>query len=63
MEEVHKKGIAHRDLKLENCFLDKDVTLKVADFGMAKLFEGEKGEALTTTCGTANYMAPELTKR
>jgi serine/threonine-protein kinase Chk1 len=43
MEFIHSKGIAHRDLKLENCFLDKNVTLKVADFGMAKLFEGEKG--------------------
>jgi protein-serine/threonine kinase len=35
IEEVHAKGIAHRDLKLENCFLDKDVNVKVADFGLA----------------------------
>lgn len=63
MEFIHSKGIAHRDLKLENCFLDSNINLKVADFGMAKLFAGEKGEALQTTCGTSNYMAPELTKR
>jgi serine/threonine protein kinase len=37
---VHDKGIAHRDLKLENCFLDKNVTMKLADFGLAKLFAG-----------------------
>jgi serine/threonine protein kinase len=59
---VHKKGIAHRDLKLENCFLNKDVTLKVADFGMAKAFEGPNGKDLSTRCGTLNYMAPELLK-
>jgi serine/threonine protein kinase len=40
MEFVHSKGIAHRDLKLENCFLSKDVLLKVADFGLAKAFDG-----------------------
>jgi len=43
---VHSKGIAHRDLKLENCFLDKDVNLKLADFGMMKAFDGPNGKLL-----------------
>lgn len=60
IDYVHKKGIAHRDLKLENCFLDENVLLKVADFGMQKIFAGPQGQALSTKLGTPNYMAPEL---
>lgn len=57
---VHSKGVAHRDLKLENCFLDKNVVLKLADFGLAKMFAGPNGSALQTECGTPQYMAPEI---
>jgi len=32
---VHRMNITHRDLKLENCFLDKDCNIKIADFGLA----------------------------
>jgi len=52
----------HRDLKLENCFLDKQVSVKLADFGMMKAFNGPNGSVLQTECGTLNYMAPELSK-
>lgn len=58
---IHSKGIAHRDLKLENIFLDKQVTAKVADFGLMKAFAGPNFTSpLKTNCGTPNYMAPEL---
>lgn len=60
IEYIHKKKIAHRDLKLENCFLNEEVSLKVADFGMQKIFDGPQGEVLSTKLGTPNYMAPEL---
>lgn len=43
---VHDKGIAHRDLKLENCFLDKNINMKLADFGLAKVFAGPNGSNL-----------------
>lgn len=33
---IHSKGIAHRDLKLANILLKKDLTIKLADFGFAK---------------------------
>jgi len=35
---IHGKGVAHRDLKLENIFLDSKVQVKVADFGLMKVF-------------------------
>ena len=38
---IHTKGVAHRDLKLENIFLDNNLKLKVADFGLMKIFSGE----------------------
>lgn len=60
VNHLHDKGIAHRDLKLENCFLDKACNVKVADFGLMKIFGGPTGEALKTKLGTLNYMAPEI---
>ena len=32
---IHRMGYAHRDLKLENIFVDKDWNLKIGDFGLA----------------------------
>lgn len=51
--------IVHRDLKLANILLDKDMTIKLGDFGLAaKLnFDDEKRR---TMCGTPNYIAPEI---
>lgn len=60
MAYVHSKGVAHRDLKLENIFLDRNVKVKIADFGLMKMFDGPNKDALKTKCGTLNYMAPEL---
>jgi serine/threonine protein kinase len=59
VDYVHSKGIAHRDLKLENVLLDEDCAVKLMDFGMYKLFTHE---ALKTFIGTPNYMAPEMNK-
>ncbi|HLW44939.1 MAG TPA: serine/threonine-protein kinase [Acidimicrobiales bacterium] len=70
VEAAHAKGIVHRDLKPDNIFLNRgeagDITVKVLDFGIAKLTatEGDAAEtgALTGTgslVGTPWYMAPE----
>ena len=63
LEYIHSKGVAHRDIKLENIFLGDNVEIKIADFGLMKIFEGEgAAEALRTRCGTESYMSPELLK-
>ncbi|CAM8925557.1 unnamed protein product [Rhodiola kirilowii] len=55
----HSKGVYHRDLKPENLLLDSYGNLKVSDFGLSALpMEGDG--LLQTTCGTPNYVAPEV---
>lgn len=55
----HSKGVYHRDLKPENLLLDADGNLKVSDFGLSALSQ-QGVELLHTTCGTPNYVAPEV---
>ncbi|WP_437305275.1 serine/threonine-protein kinase [Sorangium sp. So ce388] len=57
---AHAAGIVHRDLKLENLFLCDDGTLKVLDFGVAKLLhDGASLTAPDAIIGTPRTMAPE----
>ncbi|ETW06218.1 CAMK/CAMK1 protein kinase [Aphanomyces invadans] len=56
----HDHNVVHRDLKPENLLLTShgdDASIKLADFGFAKL-HGVDG--LTTACGTPGYIAPEI---
>ncbi|KAM1155218.1 hypothetical protein ACFX13_026732 [Malus domestica] len=55
----HSKGVYHRDLKPENLLLDAYGNLKVSDFGLSALPQQGDG-LLHTTCGTPNYIAPEV---
>ncbi|KAI5416233.1 variant 2, CBL-interacting serine/threonine-protein kinase 24 [Lathyrus oleraceus] len=55
----HKKGVYHRDLKPENLLLDAFGNLKVSDFGLSALTK-QGDDLLHTTCGTPNYVAPEV---
>ncbi|MDT8287567.1 MAG: serine/threonine-protein kinase, partial [Elusimicrobiales bacterium] len=55
---AHKSGIVHRDIKPANIMLLEDGTIRVADFGIARITESSK-TATGTVLGTPYYMSPE----
>jgi hypothetical protein len=65
LHHAHSRGVVHRDLKPANLMLvDPDETLKVLDFGMAKIVGGDTAESVALSSGdvvwgTAKYMSPE----
>ncbi|KAI0538919.1 putative serine/threonine protein kinase [Xylaria digitata] len=58
---MHSKGVAHRDLKPENILMSESGNLKIADFGLATMFEYKGQKKLSATmCGSPPYIAPEV---
>lgn len=56
---LHERGVAHRDLKMENIMLDeKKKNIKIVDFGLSNTFS--KDNLMKTHCGSPEYAAPEL---
>jgi serine/threonine-protein kinase len=58
---AHAQGIIHRDIKLDNLFVQRDGGLKVLDFGIARVRDGMRSLHTRTgaALGTTPYMAPE----
>ncbi|CAM6076423.1 unnamed protein product [Sphagnum tenellum] len=61
VDYCHSRGVYHRDLKPENLLLDSAGNMKISDFGLSALPQQFREDGLLhTTCGTPNYVAPEV---
>lgn len=58
LSECHRMNFVHRDLKCENMLLDRNLQLKMSDFGFARRFA--PSQKLETYCGSYAYAAPEI---
>lgn len=61
LDYAHARGVLHRDLKPSNILLDDDGGAYLTDFGIARIFDGQKEDTITTQgiVGTPSYMSPE----
>ncbi len=59
MEHIHARGVIHRDLKPGNIFITRDGTVKIMDFGVARVLDGRDPAQRGTMVGTLLYIAPE----
>lgn len=59
LDHAHRQGVVHRDIKPANLMLAPDRTVKVMDFGIARMAGQSRQTRLGSTVGTPHYMAPE----
>ena len=61
LSHAHSKGIVHRDIKPHNIMVEKNGSVKVADFGIARL-QDSQNTATQETLGSVHYISPEQAK-
>jgi serine/threonine protein kinase len=57
ISELHEEGYIHRDIKLNNLIINKNLKISLIDFGFAKLINNDR---TSTVCGTYHSMSPEM---
>ncbi|MCC5875105.1 MAG: serine/threonine protein kinase [Candidatus Sumerlaeia bacterium] len=64
LQYIHKRNVVHRDIKPSNILLDKEGLVKIGDFGIVHIVEGDEdviAQRRERALGTQHYMAPEQT--
>jgi serine/threonine protein kinase len=59
LEEAHRLGVVHRDLKPQNIMVDEDGNARIMDFGIARSLRGKSITGAGVMIGTPDYMSPE----
>jgi len=59
LEEAHKLGVVHRDLKPQNIMIDEEGRARIMDFGIARSLAGKSITGVGVLLGTPEYMSPE----
>lgn len=60
LEHCHNRHVLHRDIKGSNLLIDSGGVLKIADFGLASIFDPNKKQPMTSRVVTLWYRPPEL---
>jgi eukaryotic-like serine/threonine-protein kinase len=60
LDYAHKQGVVHRDVKPANVRVTSDGTVKIVDFGIARVVDGSQMTQTGLVLGTPAYMAPEV---
>ena len=60
LKAIHDLGVAHLDIKTENCLIDASTNMKISDFGISLFVDEEGMESKYPVRGTRCWMSPEL---
>ena len=63
VKKCHDMNIVHRDIKLNNVIIDKNLNTNLIDFGYSMMVPDPNNMEVIKYCGTPLYMAPEIISR